>query len=141
MEVSFIRNKDEARELWAVAAPLLERCVRHSVRGEYSVDDIRAMVEEQAAVVVLVSEDKGAPPVLAVAAEVVPYVSGLVVGNIMALGGWRLRDAYPLFKPLCEYLRRCGCTVVECSCSPAMERFLKQLWPWKESYRVLRLEI
>lgn len=73
MEVSFIRNKDEARELWAVAAPLLERCVRHSVRGEYSVDDIRAMVEEQAAVVVLVSEDKGAPPVLAVAAEVVPY--------------------------------------------------------------------
>ncbi len=142
MRCEFIRNLDEIALRWKLAEPLLAKCVKKAVRGEYGTDDIRAMVAHGDAVVFLLTEEGDEKPCCAVAMEIETYASGLVMGNVMAAGGRNLEDAYrQFFGAACEWLKQCGCKAVECSCSPAMERLLMRYGDWEEAYRVLRKEL
>lgn len=140
VHIIFLRNRRELEEHWGEAEPLLGKCVRHAVRGEFSTEDIAEMVRHGAAVIALVFEAGTA--IFAAAFETVRYPSGLVCGNIMAVGGRDLSRIWLQFEaPILEYFRRVGAQFVECSCSPAMERLLRRSGRWHEAYRVLRMEI
>ena len=141
MRCEVIRNEGDLEKWWQHAAPLLEKCVKKAVRGEFSVEDIRKMILDGWCVGLYIHE--GQLPVFAAAIEIVPYPSGLTIGNVMAVGGRDIGMAIRDFLPAaCEWMKRCGCTEVECSVSPAMERLLSRYRDgWKETYRVLRKEL
>lgn len=142
MSIFFIRNKAEADQRFDEVAPLFQRCVDHATHGEYDVAALRALVERERIVIIGI-HDEGKPAHFALAVEFVVYPSGKTVGNVMALGGCRLMDAYRDYFPgFVRFLKMAGATQIECSVSPAMARMHQRFSRnWKEVYRCLRFDI
>lgn len=138
MQVTFITSPALLAGKFPLAAPLLQPVIDEAARGEFTVEDIRALNAQGKVITALVERDGKA--VMAMAFEFVHYPQTLAV-NIMALGGRGLDDAasefWAKFKAWCK---EAGATVIEASCSDAMARLLGR-YGFESTYRVVRTEL
>lgn len=119
--------------------PLIRRVVTGAAHGEFSLDDLQYLIQDGRAFAGFVAEEDGTP-VVAYVWEMIFYPRTTAV-NVIALGGkdfYRCCDWYWPFMQ--EVWRRQGATVVECSSTPAMARFLQKAG-FHEVYRVSRKEL
>lgn len=121
--------------LWPTISTFLDSALQHS-EGELSSDDIRTMVENEQAfilVVVVGGEIKAAGAV-----EITQYPR-FKVANIIAVGGdcvFLKRSELEWLKMLCKDM---NIRSVQTYCRPSMARLLNRLG-MRDAYRVMRLD-
>lgn len=124
-----------ADESWPLLAPLFESALSHG-EGELSTDDIRELVRDERAFV-LIAVDKG-QMLAAAAVEIVAYPR-FKVANIIATGGNRVFLRREELAWVGQIARDMGCAKVQTYCRPSMARLLGKLG-MREAYRVMRLD-
>jgi hypothetical protein len=130
---------------WPLARPLLDRCVREAMHGEFEVDDLHRLALEGKVVIFVFTNDRtGTNPqrevALAFAAEPVMYPR-LPAINILAMGG---KGFDVLQKKYWDYVKGWafmnGARAIEAWVSPAMQRVLSR-WGYKPIYTHLRCDL
>ncbi len=135
--IEVIRGSN-VNERWDVVGPLVDKCVKKAVHGEYTSADIRELLEHERMTALLVSED--GQPIFVCVFEFLFYPRKTVV-NICAVGGRKILECLNYYrKYLLEYWNSAGATEVQAEVSPAMERLLRPAG-FREVYRTVRMEI
>jgi len=90
-----LSTKEQFDKYWSTAKPLIEKCIKRSMHGELTADDVYTMALQQKVYVFVVKCDKGIMPAvkLALVLEIVNYPR-LPAMNILALGGEELDALY-----------------------------------------------
>lgn len=115
-----------------MAAPLLQRAVIEAVKGEFSLDDLKAM-SAIGRVLIGVAERDGVP-IMAAAVELARYPR-MTALNVMALGGSGLAEVSErFFDELKAFARSCGASRIEASGSKPMVRLLRKLLDFQPIY-------
>lgn len=135
MKPLFLTTPELIELYWPDVARCIAPVVDQAARGEFTLDDLRTMLDDLRAYAVVVRDDSGV--VLALVYEFVFYPR-MTACNIVALGGTALDEAYArffvTFKTWCYGM---GVTVIEASCSSAMSRLLAR-YGFGKTYEVVR---
>jgi len=137
-----LSTKEQFDKYWSAAKPLIEKCIKRSMHGELTVDDVYALALQQKMYVFIVKCDKGIVPAikLALVLEIVNYPR-LPAMNILALGGEELDALYEKYwKSLCGWAYMNGVRAIEGWVSPAMERVISR-YGFKHVYTHMRLNL
>ena len=135
MKPLFLTTPELIEAYWPDVSRCIKPVIDHAARGEFYLGDIKQMLDEKRAYVVIVSDDSGV--VLALVYEFVFYPK-VTACNIVALGGKLLDDAYrQFFVTFKKWLYGMGITVIEASCSSAMSRLLAR-YGFEKTYEVVR---
>lgn len=137
-----LSTKEQFDKYWAATKPLIEKCIKRSMHGELTADDVYAMALQQKVYVFIVKCDKGIMPAikLALVLEIVNYPR-LPAMNILALGGEELDALYEKYwKRLCGWAYMNGVRAIEGWVSPAMERVISK-YGFKHVYTHMRLDL
>ena len=136
MQAVFLTTPELQAEHWATVAELVAPAVTDAARGEFTLEDLGAMVRDGRAVAGLATHD-GAP-VMGMVFEFRHYPRRQVI-NVMALGGSNLADITTSFwQQFTGWARESGVAEIEACASPAMSRILKQIG-FAHTYNVMRI--
>jgi hypothetical protein len=141
-EPLLLATKEHFDKYWTYTKPLLEKCVKRSMHGEMTADDIYNLALQGKVYIFVVKCDKGLMPSvkLALALEIVVYPR-LSAMNILALGGEHLQEFYSMYwKRLCGWAFMNGVRAIEGYVSPAMERIISR-YGFKNTYAHMRLDL
>ncbi len=141
-DIMLLSTKEQFDKYWPYAKPLVEKCIKRSMHGEITVDDIYNFALQGKMYVFVVKCDKGLMPSvrLTLVLEMVNYPR-LPALNILALGGDHLNDFYDMFwKRLCGWAYINGVRAIEGWVSPAMERVISR-YGFKEVYTHMRFDL
>lgn len=134
----FLNTPELLEQWWDRAAIHFEPVVDQAARGEFTVQDIKRLCEENRALIAIVRD--GETVIMAIAFEFVFYPR-ITACNIIALGGSCLDEVverfFITFKEFCYGI---GVTVIEASCSSAMSRLLRR-YGFAKTYEVVRLAL
>lgn len=137
-----LSTKEQFDKYWLYTKPLVERCIKRSMHGEITVDDIYNLALQGKFYIFIVKCDKGLMPSvkLALVLELVNYPR-LPAMNILALGGEDLNALYEKFwKRLCGWAYMNGVRAIEGWVSPAMERVISK-YGFRTVYTHMRLDL
>ncbi len=124
-DVLFLNAPDLIEAHWPAAAELLQPVVDQAARGEFEVEDLRAMVDDGRAFAAVMF--KGGAVVLAMVFGFTHYPRKTVL-NVIALGGSDLTGAAVSFWPqFVQWCRESGVNEIEACTAPAMTRVLRNL--------------
>lgn len=137
MKVLFLNTPALIAHHWQDAARLVAPVVDQAARGEFTLEDLAAMVQGGSAVAGLAFNDLGAP-VLAMVFEFRFYPRKQVI-NIIALGGRNLATVADTFWPQFRaWAKESGASEIEACTAPAMTRLLRDLG-FVHTYDIVRL--
>lgn len=137
-----LSTKEHFDKYWPAAKPLIEKCIKKSMHGEITIDDIYNLALQGKFYVFIAKCDKTMVPSvrLALVLEIVNYPR-LPALNILALGGTDLQPLYEKFwKKLCGWAYMNGVRAIEGWVSPAMERVISR-YGFKHVYTHMRLNL
>jgi hypothetical protein len=137
-----LSTQEQFDKYWPATKPLVEKCIKRSMHGEITIDDIYALATQGKMYVFIVKSDKGIRPdvKLALVLEIVNYPR-LPAINILALGGSDLDPLYDKFwKKLCGWAYMNGIRAIEGWVSPAMERVITR-YGFKHVYTHMRFDL
>lgn len=138
----YLSTKEQLDKYWSATRPLIEKCVKRSMHGEITVDDIYQMATQGRVHIFVVKCDKGIMPSvkLAIVLEPVSYPR-LSALNILALGGEQLNELYDRFwAKFCGWAYMNGVRAIEGWVSPAMERVITK-YGFRTVYKHMRLDL
>jgi hypothetical protein len=141
-DAMLLSTKEHFDKYWHKTKPLVEKCIKRSMHGEMTADDIYALALQGNVYVFVVKNDAGISPdvKLAVVLEIVKYPR-LPAMNILALGGSDLDYFYEKFwKKLCGWAFMNGVRAIEGWVSPAMERVISR-YGFKHVYTHMRFDL
>lgn len=125
MRVLFLNSQDLIDQHWWSVAHLIDPVVQNASRGEFTTEDLAALVVSGQAFCGLALD--GDTPVLAMVFEFKRYPARTII-NVMALGGRDLAAVAVSFWPqFVAWARESGASGIEASTAPAMTRALKGL--------------
>lgn len=117
----------------------VDRVILHAAHGEFTGDDLKAMIAAGRAYAAFITTDEGLIE-LAWVWEMVFYPRKTVV-NVMAMAGRRFKECCVVYFELVKDLWRAqGATAVTSYTSPAMARLLARAG-FCEKYRFLEMEL
>lgn len=132
----YARPTDEQFEL---AAPLLEKVVNKAVKGEFTVEDLRASARSGRVLIGVAC--RAGVPVMAAALEFVHYPQFKAL-NVMALAGVGLVEAAEaFFGEVKAFARATGCARIEASGSKAMARMMRRIGGFQPLYEKMGCEL
>jgi len=137
-----LSSKEQFDKYWPYAKPLIEQCIKKSMHGEITIDDIYNLALQGKLYVFVAKCDRTMVPSvrLALVLEIVNYPR-LPALNILALGGTDLHLLYEKFwKKLCGWAYMNGVRAIEGWVSPAMERVISR-YGFKHVYTHMRLNL
>lgn len=123
-----LSTKEQFDKYWPKAKGLVEKCIKRSMHGEITADDIYTLALQGKFYVFVLKNDKCISPdvKLVVVLEIVQYPR-LPAMNILALGGSDLDFFFEKFwKRLCGWAYMNGVRAIEGWVSPAMERVISR---------------
>lgn len=136
MDILFLNTRDLVDAHWSAVAQLVDPVAQHAARGEFTTQDLAAMVEDGRAVAGLVSE--AGRPVLGIVFEFRHYPRTTTL-NVMALGGHDLARVAGTFWPqFIAWAKESGVSHIEACTSPVMTRMLRGLG-FEHAYDLVRL--
>ena len=136
MQAIFLTTPELRKTHWASVASLITPAVTEAARGEFTLNDLEAMVTNGHAVAGIAFDSDG--PVMGMVFEFCNYPRRQVI-NVMALGGRDLAGIANSFWPqFIEWARESGVAEIEACTSPAMSRILKQIG-FAHTYNVMRI--
>lgn len=141
-EPLLLSTQEQFDKYWPRASKLVEKCIKRSMHGEMTVDDIKNLAFQQRAYVFVVKNDKGIQPdiKLVVVLEMSGYPR-LPAMNILALAGSDLEVFYEKFwQKLCGWAYMNGIRSIEGLVSPAMQRVISK-YGFKPAYTLMRLDL
>jgi hypothetical protein len=141
-EPLLLTTKEQFDKYWPRTRQLIEKCVKRSLHGEFTADDIYQLALQQKVFIFIVKNDSCIQPdvKLAVALEMVTYPR-LPAMNIIALAGSELDVFYEKFwKKLCGWAYMNGIRAIEGWVSPAMQRVVSK-YGFKHVYTHMRLDL
>jgi hypothetical protein len=137
-----LSTKEHFDKYWPAARPLIEKCIKRSMHGEITIDDVQTLALQGKVYVFVAKCDKTMVPSvrLALVLEIMDYPR-LPALNILALGGSDLHPLYEKFwKKLCGWAYMSGVRAIEGLVSPAMERVVSR-YGFKNVYTHMRLNL
>jgi hypothetical protein len=137
-----LSTKEQFDKYWTYTKPLVEKCIKRSMHGEITADDVYNLALQGKLYVFVVKCDKGIIPSvkLALVLEIVNYPR-LAAMNILALGGEHLQEFYDRYwKRLCGWAYMNGIRSIEGWVSPAMERVISR-YGFQPVYTHMRLDL
>jgi len=130
---------------WPIVEPLIDRCVRKSMKGEMTTADVKELALRGEATTMLFTNDRTCshphlevPIVLVFTPVLYPQLSAV---NILAMGGHRLHEMKDLFWTAVRgwaYMNGAQC--IEAMVSPAMQRMIEK-WGFKQTYVQMRYDL
>ena len=141
-EPLLLTTQEQFTKYWPRASKLVDKCIKRSMHGEMTVEDIHNLALQQQAYVFVVKNDKGIQPdvKLVVVLEVLRYPK-LPALNILALAGSDLEALYEKFwQKLCGWAYMNGIRAIEGMVSPAMQRVISK-YGFKPVYTQMRLDL
>ncbi len=141
-EPLLLSTPENFEKYWPLAKPLIEKCIRRAMHGEITIDDIRALAQQQQLYVFVVKYDKTIIPSvkLVVVMDVANYPR-LAAMNIFAIAGTDLDYFYRKYwKKLCGWAYMNGVRVLEGWVSPSMERVISR-YQFKRAYTLMRYDL
>jgi hypothetical protein len=141
-EPLLLSTPENFEKYWPLAKPLIEKCIRRAMHGEITIDDIRALAQQQQLYVFVVKYDKTIIPSvkLVVVMDVANYPR-LAAMNIFAIAGTDLDYFYRKYwKKLCGWAYMNGVRVLEGWVSPSMERVISR-YNFKRAYTLMRYDL
>jgi len=141
-EPLLLSTKDMFDKYWPRASKLVDKCVKRSMRGELTSEDIYNMALQQRAFVFVFKSDVGIQPDvrLVVVLEMCGYPR-MPAMNILALAGSELDMFYEKFwDKLCGWAYMNGVRTLEGFVSPAMQRVISR-YGFKPTYTLMRLDL
>jgi len=161
-EPLLLSTPENFEKYWPLAKPLIEKCIRRAMHGEITIDDIRALAQQQQLYVFVVKYDKTIIPSvkLVVVMDVANYPR-LAAMNIFAIAGtdldyfyrkywkklcgWAYMNGLDYFyrkywKKLCGWAYMNGVRVLEGWVSPSMERVISR-YNFKRAYTLMRYDL
>lgn len=136
---------DLIEAFWPLCRPLLDRCVRETMHGEFTVDDLRAFALAGRITFFIVTNDRtGRNPykdvVMCLAIEPILYPS-LPGINIMAMGGVDLgKNKAKFWQQFKGWAFMSGARFIDAMVSPRMQRILAR-WDFEQVYVHMRLDL
>lgn len=138
MQVTFLNTRALFDQHWWAVAKLIEPVVKTAARGEFDLEDLAGMVEDQRAFAAIAMEDN--TPLMGMVFEFCHYPRKTTV-NVMALGGRDLASVALGFLPqFLDWARQAGASAIEAAASPAMTRLLRTVG-MVHTYDLLRLDL
>lgn len=137
MRIKFL-SPDEVDTYWLDVEHLYRRCVDKACHDEYDTADIYRMAKAGQWTLGVAFTDMDIP-FMAIAFEIIPYPSGKVGCNVLAMGGKNLEQYMRNF--LDKFVRWCnqsGINWIECAVSAGMERIHKR-YGFNTVYRHMKL--
>lgn len=135
-DVLFLNTPELIERHWPTARALLEPVVHQAARGEFTTDDLQAMVRDGHAFAALAMSD--GQPHLAMVFEFRTYPRKTVL-NVVALGGQDLAGVAVSFWPqFVAWAKESGADAIEACTAPAMTRVLRNLG-FSHTYDLVRL--
>lgn len=135
MQVIFLSTPELIGLHWWSVSRLIDPVVHQAARGEFTLEDLSAMVESGRAFAALALDAN--KPVLAMVFEFRHYPARMLI-NIMALGGHDLAPVAVSFWPeFLAWAKESGASEIEACTSPAMTRVLKGLG-FRHTYDIVR---
>lgn len=135
MDILFLNTRELVDLYWWTVAALVDPVAHQAARGEFTTEDLAAMVERGDATAGLVTE--GETPVLGIVFEFRHYPRTMTI-NIMALGGRDLAGAAGTFWPrFAQWAKESGVSHIEACTSPVMTRLLRGLG-FRHEYDLVR---
>jgi hypothetical protein len=141
-EPLLLATQEQFTKYWPRASKLVDKCIKRSMHGEMTVEDIHNLAMQQRAYVFVVKNDKGIQPdvKLVVVLEMLHYPK-LPALNILALAGSDLEVFYEKFwQKLCGWAYMNGIRAIEGLVSPAMQRVISK-YGFKPVYTQMRLDL
>lgn len=136
MQAIFLITPELREQHWQAVAGLIAPAVTQAARGEFTLDDLEAMVIAGRAVAGIAFDAAG--PAMGMVFEFCRYPRRQVI-NVMALGGKDLAGIANTFWPqFIAWARESGVAEIEACTSPAMSRMLKQIG-FAHTYNVMRI--
>lgn len=138
MRAIFLTTPDLMDLHWWSVARLIDPVVHQAARGEFTLEDIAALVDRKHAIAGLAMD--GDRPVMGMVFEFKSYPSKTVI-NIVALGGHDLPEVATSFWPnFVAWAAESGASEIEACTSPAMTRMLKRMG-FVHTYDVVRFPV
>lgn len=135
MHAVFLTSPELISLHWWSVMRLIDPVVHQAARGEFTLQDLTAMVESGRAFAAIALDDE--KPVLAMVFEFRHYPSKMTL-NVMALGGRDLAGVAVSFWPqFLEWAKESGASEIEACTSPAMTRALTGLG-FQHTYDIVR---
>ena len=141
-EPLLLSTKELLDKYWPRASKLVDRCIKKSMHGELSVEDVYNMVLQQKAFVFVFKCDKGIQPdvKLVLVLEICGYPK-LPAMNVLALAGSNLGEFYDKFwSKVCGWAYMNGIRAIEGWVSPAMQKVISK-YGFKPIYTHMRLDL
>lgn len=141
-EPLLLATQEQFDKYWPRASKLIDKCIKRSMHGEMTVDDIKNLALQQRAYIFVVKNDRGIQPdvKLVVVLELGGYPRRPIM-NILALAGSELDVFYEKFwQKLCGWAYMNGIRSIEGCVSPAMRRVIER-YGFKPVYTVMRLDL
>lgn len=136
MRALFLTTPELLQAHWVEVARLVAPVATEAARGEFTVDDLQALVQRGAAFAGLAFD--GDAPALGMVFEFRHYPRRTVL-NVMALGGRDLARAAVSFWPcFVAWAKESGASEIEACTAPAMTRVLRHLG-FSHTYDIVRL--
>lgn len=135
-------TKEHFDKYWHKVKPLIEKCIKRSMHGEITVEDIHTLALQGKFYIFIVKNDSCITPdvKLALVLEIVNYPR-LPAMNILALGGSDLEHFHEKFwQKLCGWAFMNGVRAIEGWVSPAMERVISK-FGFKHVYTHMRFDL
>lgn len=135
MKVLFLTSRELVGLHWWSVASLVDPVAHQAARGEFTTEDLAAMVDAGTAVAGLAMED--GRPVLGVVFEFRHYPRAMTI-NVMALGGRDLDRVAGTFWPqFVAWAKESGVAHIEACTSPVMTRMLRRIG-FQHAYDLVR---
>lgn len=141
-EPLLLTTKEQFDVYWPRASKLVEKCIKRSMHGEMSVEDIYQLAMQQKAYVFVFKNDRGIQPdvKLVLVFEMCGYPK-LPAMNILVLAGSELSGLYDRFwSKVCGWAYMNGIRSIEGWVSPAMQRVISK-YGFKPTYTLMRLDL
>lgn len=141
-EPLLLTTQEQFDKYWPRASKLVGQCVKRSMHGELSVEDIKNLAFQQKAFIFVWKNDAGIQPdvKMVLVLEVCGYPK-LPALNVLALAGSDLGYFYNKYwNRICGWAYMNGVRSIESWVSPAMERVLTR-YKFKPKYKVMRLDL
>lgn len=135
-------TKEHFEKYWHRTSKLIDKCIKRSMHGEITVEDVHSMAMQQRAFIFIVKNDAGIQPdvKLVVVLEMTGYPR-LAAANILVLAGSDLEVFYEKFwQKLCGWAYMNGIRAIEGLVSPAMQRVISK-YGFKPVYTQMRLDL
>lgn len=141
-EPLLISTKEQLDKYWPRASKLVDRCVKRTMNGEITVDDIYQMALQQKVSIFIFKYDGGIQPdvKLILILEVCNYPR-LPAMNVLVLAGSDLTSFYDKFwEKVCGWAYMNGIRAIEGCVSSAMQRVITR-YGFKPTYTHMRLDL